>query len=146
MKPKEFEREILTALREPKFWARWGRSLSLGLLSPHGQRISRAITYCHAANKGVLVALPEVKAAMRREGEVGESLRTLAREVCERNGAASVEVQASLAGEVLTRSTLENLIRRASEQLQTGKLDLDGLVGSVREVTPDGEHVRRFDP
>ena len=146
MKPKEFEREILTALREPKFWARWGRSLSLGLLSPHGQKIARAITFCHAAKSGNIVGLPELKAALRREGEVGESLRTLAGEVCGAGNTANLEVQISLAGEVLARSTIESLMRRGAEQLQTGKLDLNSLVGSVRDVTPEGEHIRKFDP
>lgn len=145
MKTKDFEREILAALRDPKFWGRWGSSLSLGLLSPYGQKIARALTFCHKAKPGGVVGLPELQIALRREGEVGETLRNLTREVTAKH-AASLEVQVSLATEVLTRNTLEGLMRRAGEQLQTGKFDLAALATSAREVAPGEEHVRAFDP
>ena len=52
----------------------------------------------------------------------------------------------SLATEVLTRNTIEGLMHRAGEQLQSGKFDLAALATTARDVAPGEEHVRLFDP
>jgi len=143
----DFERDILSALCDPDFWGRWGHTLPVTIFSPLGQRLARAVAWCHKAQrhgKRALLKAADIQAALRRDGGLTPLLKDYSARLV--SGECNPAVQKALAEEMLRRGALEELIRRALAQQQTGKIDMDSLSRALRTYTYQADSLHDFDP
>lgn len=142
--PLTFEGDILSALRLPAFYKRWGRTLPVGVLSPHGQRVARAMQFSHKARPqdDAPLTAEDIVAVLRKDGPIIPGVKDLVMAVTKKGG-PSLAIQAALAEEILKRSALEGLMQRATMQLQSGKIDLEALSTTLRSYRTGSEEVLR---
>lgn len=145
MKPTDFELEVLRALRHPAFRARWHKTFP-PILSPLGQRVGQALMESGRLNGKANVPLTQADcvAVLRRDGNMPASLSTLVGKVFDAKG-VDLDICGGLAEQVLQVASLDALMARATTMRASGKLDLDALATTLRQLASANGARRGFD-